>query len=675
MFILLLLLMINPLFAREIQYKVYGNVTNASYNIPVINHEVYISVDSSMGAIPYYNVVLTDSTGFYADTISLPEGFTGILHVSTNDPCSGHMIDKYASLNPANTIIEIDFLVCDSGNICTAAFSAFPLSQNPYTIQFLDESTGNPNIWFWDFGDGTSSTEQNPLHRFSDSSMYYICLSIANDSTGCQDIVCDSVYAGEIPCIALFTYSAIPANPLKIQFIDLSTGDINFLEWQFGDGTASNEINPIHIYASPGIYRVCLTVQNTDSLSNCFDVFCDSVFVSDTILCSASFKIALDTTSNIPYRYFFLDRSAGTPDSWYWDFGDGTTSIKQNPIHEYQEEGTYTVCLIIMNNFYPVCYDSTCKVVTTKNYFNLGGFAFSGDNPINNPVSTSDTGIIYLYRVYSGNKILALDTNTFYEYGYYWFTNILEGNYIVKIKLTSNSLHYNDFLPTYHLGHSHWQDALIIPMHDSNSFHVHTHLIPLPGSNPGIGTISGYVVRNFEDQVEGNDISSGTEIILMDDTGQPLDFSFADTNGYFIFSNIELGKYTLYAEATGMYTIPVLVTLSQTTPVIDTITLNLYDHYVIGTVEYPYIQHLKVGNIYPNPVKDLIQFELEIIKPQALSISVIDIYGRELIKSISTYQGGKHLITIHSDQLSGGLYILSIKTQDGKIVVYKKFVK
>ncbi len=78
----------------------------------------------------------------------------------------------------------------------------------PLTYQFIDYSYGDPNSWLWDFGDGTTSTEQNPLHAFPQQGTYLVCLTIENDSTGCIDTFCDSVWAGNNGqwCFANFCY-------------------------------------------------------------------------------------------------------------------------------------------------------------------------------------------------------------------------------------------------------------------------------------------------------------------------------------------------------------------------------------------------------------------------------------------------------------------------------------
>jgi hypothetical protein len=77
-------------------------------------------------------------------------------------------------------------------------------------------------------------------------------------------------------------------------------------------------------------------------------------------------------------------------------------------------------------------------------YYDLGGHLFAGQYPINNPFNTGDTGIIYLYRVIN-NTIIPTDTLQFSNLGYFFFSHVLEGKYILKARLTKNSIHYKDY--------------------------------------------------------------------------------------------------------------------------------------------------------------------------------------------------------------------------------------
>ena len=112
--------------------------------------------------------------------------------------------------------------------------------------------------------------------------------------------------------------------------------------WQFDDGATSTEQNPKHTYNDTGSYSVTLKVKkNTDSAQT---VKNDYIFVRETL--EADFS-ALPLLGYVPLEVQFTDNSKGNPSSWYWTFGDDSTSTEQNPIHIYQTSGTFTVELTI----------------------------------------------------------------------------------------------------------------------------------------------------------------------------------------------------------------------------------------------------------------------------------------------------------------------------------------
>ena len=165
--------------------------------------------------------------------------------------------------------------------------------------------------------------------------------------------------------------------------------------------------------------------------------------------CQADFIFELDSLSQQSRQYHFYDRSTGNITSWYWDFGDSSFSSERNPSHIYADSGNYTVCLTITDQGNPVqCSDTYCQELNTPAYFSLGGLVWAGDFPLNNPVFSNDTGIVYLYRVYQG-QLFFFGSKTFYENGYYWFTDLLQGDYMLKISLTRESNNYLNYIPTY----------------------------------------------------------------------------------------------------------------------------------------------------------------------------------------------------------------------------------
>ncbi len=213
---------------------------------------------------------------------------------------------------------------------------------------FTDNTTGSVTTWSWDFGDGNSSSTQSPAHTYAGPGLYNVCLLA--DNGNCQDSICQLVTIG---CPNPSVQFSHVVNQLSVNFTDITPGSPTAWSWDFGDGNSSTSQNPSHLYLTPGLYTVCLIV--TDSCG--IDSACDSVnpclppvagFTSNTILSAVA----------------FTDTSGGSPASWMWDFGDGTTDSTQNPSHTYLEDSTYTVCLIVTSS----CgSDTSCRQVIIAN--------------------------------------------------------------------------------------------------------------------------------------------------------------------------------------------------------------------------------------------------------------------------------------------------------------------
>ena len=157
-----------------------------------------------------------------------------------------------------------------------------------------------------------------------------------------------------ITCPAPVPGFSSSASGLQVNFTDVSTSSNSILSWMwdFGDGNTSTQQNPVHTYGAPGTYTVCLTVM--DSCGT--DSSCQTVTVSCDIVASYT-----HTTTGLQADFTDASTSSQTILSWMWDFGDGNTSTQQNPSHTYSADGTYTVCLTVMDS----CgTDSTCSTVT-----------------------------------------------------------------------------------------------------------------------------------------------------------------------------------------------------------------------------------------------------------------------------------------------------------------------
>lgn len=204
-------------------------------------------------------------------------------------------------------------------------------------------SSGSFSGWNWDFGDGNTSTVQNPTHPFTPAGIYNVTL-ISTAVSGCADTITHSLNIDASP-VASFTQSN-PCSVDSIQFTSTSTigsGSITGWNWTFGDGGTSTLTNPSHLYASAGVYTVSLMVQ---SAIGCADTVTRTINVA---LLSAGFTDNGPACQNVAVNFNDTSLFDATTSitNWNWNFGDGNTSTLQNPSHPYNAGGAYIVQLVI----------------------------------------------------------------------------------------------------------------------------------------------------------------------------------------------------------------------------------------------------------------------------------------------------------------------------------------
>ncbi|HTY52999.1 MAG TPA: PKD domain-containing protein, partial [Methanomicrobiales archaeon] len=149
----------------------------------------------------------------------------------------------------------------------------------------------------------------------------------------------------ESPPVAAFSAAPISGKePLNVTFTDLSTNNPGSWSWKFGDGSTSNEEDPVHTF-SAGTFTVSLVAGNSGGSDE--RVMDDLVVVLPLQLPLASFTANV-THGKEPLVVGFTDTSKNDPTSWKWEFGDDSISTVQNPVHSYSP-GNYTVNLTVAN--------------------------------------------------------------------------------------------------------------------------------------------------------------------------------------------------------------------------------------------------------------------------------------------------------------------------------------
>jgi PKD repeat protein len=227
---------------------------------------------------------------------------------------------------------------CDSVVItCPLPIAGFSNSTSQLQASFTNLSTGNSPTFTWDFGDGNSSTLPNPVHTYSNSGTYLVCLTttdVCGASTFCDSvmIVCPAPVAGFLSSVSLLTAT----------FTNQSSGtNPQTYAWDFGDGNSSTLANPVHSYSSSGSFLICLTVTD----------LCGTAVYCDSLTANCPQPQAQFTSVQQGGLAIFSNTSTGLQSAMYfWNFGDGNTSTVQNPTHTYSTGGSYLACLTVTDS-------------------------------------------------------------------------------------------------------------------------------------------------------------------------------------------------------------------------------------------------------------------------------------------------------------------------------------
>ncbi len=347
--------------------NVTGIITALNGGAPVPNHEVFCVTGDSIN--PVFGQTFSNPDGTYSISLAIPPGFNEVF-VSTLANCDPVNPFVSTTASVVNGGANADFQVCNDsfppfGN-CFADFYVTPVDTLTFQFtgfyySFLDSTLG-ANTYLWDFGDGTTSTEESPMHTYAVDGFYFVTLTITA-ADGCVATVqypFETSFNNFPECMGyiLYTQTGTTAFDFSAELYDLNGNIVtaDSYNWDFGDGNTSADPTPSHTYAAEGVYTVQLHAVTEDG---CEIHSCDVVFAFegpvDTFWygCQAMFStgIAWPDSSGNPFTdtltVNFIDLSLGGVISWAWDFGDSTTSTDQNPIHTYSTGGIYAVTLAI----------------------------------------------------------------------------------------------------------------------------------------------------------------------------------------------------------------------------------------------------------------------------------------------------------------------------------------
>ena len=227
----------------------------------------------------------------------------------------------------------------------------FALSANQLTFPESAVTIENLSLasdqaeFFWSFGDGLNSYEAQPgTHDFETWGVFNVSLEV--DNGYCSDVATSAVQIlAPMPTVG-FTGGGSGCAPLTVEFDNHSTYAQSY-RWEISDGSVRSDDNPVHVFHEPGLYDVTLYVTGYEG-SELVEVQTAVVEVFPTA--QAAFSLNPNHVMVPGQPVFFLNLSENA-ETYAWDFGDGTVSEAEQPVHEYTEPGLYDISLTANNTY------------------------------------------------------------------------------------------------------------------------------------------------------------------------------------------------------------------------------------------------------------------------------------------------------------------------------------
>ncbi|HIF14843.1 MAG TPA: PKD domain-containing protein, partial [Bacteroidetes bacterium] len=246
-----------------------------------------------------------------------------------------------------NTIQKTDHIEVVEPPVAIFAGSPLLACDPPLNVNFTNASTGSSALTYeWSFGDTNTSTQTTPTNNYSSVGTYDVSL-IVTDVLGCTDTSFQSSYIGIQQMDADFDFSISGCAPASVSFSDSSSPGPNNWQWDFGGGASpstSTSQNPSGvIFSNPGTYSIELIATNP---AGCTDTITKDITINPAPV--SDFIANITSGCNLPMNVIFTESST-TASSFFWSFGDGSTSTLQNPTHTYTSPGTYNVILTVFN--------------------------------------------------------------------------------------------------------------------------------------------------------------------------------------------------------------------------------------------------------------------------------------------------------------------------------------
>ena len=233
-------------------------------------------------------------------------------------------------------------------------------------IQFINNSVGVLDFE-WDFADGNSSVLNNPIHTYASNGTYNVQLTGTNPITGCSNQSLSSLIISDSPNPNFTVSDSLSCGPQDVVFTAETTNQEWQYIWDYGNGVSTEQVGTTgYQYNEEGCYDVTLTVTDQQQ--------CISSSIQENAICIfdeaiADFSVSEIVISSLDPTVDFYNNSINAS-SFEWDFGDGLSSLAENPSHTFSNDApTYMVSLTAYNEL--GCIDTAMLNITLWQEFTV----------------------------------------------------------------------------------------------------------------------------------------------------------------------------------------------------------------------------------------------------------------------------------------------------------------
>jgi hypothetical protein len=546
------------------------------------------------------------------------------------------------NLNPANNSIT-----------CTAN-NTEPLLSDWWNI--YDPVTGGG-------GGSVGNGNQGDVFTLSDipygTYNFIIGHTVGGGDTGCWESTSDTVLFdntdGSI-CDPNFFNVIDPIIPFN-QLIGVNQPGINHI-WIYGTDTISTDYSCTIYYIQT--FEITHIVYDNNG---CSVSLTDTIGYYGSVYCTSDFYI-LPANTNNPNEY---NISSGATNllNHTWILDGDTIGHNYNFNIELTGPQSHTICLIVSGDS---CSDTSCQQINPDNNTLLGTVYYE-DLMCGNCINDATA---YLYKIQNTDTstIGILMGTTDVVNNHFEFTNMENGNYIVRAALDSTNSEFDNYLPTYNETEEFWQSCYLIGMYGLYDQQTQIRLLSVV-LNPGSGLIGGGVV--IEDTLRDM-AGENVTVFIKNTSGVITKYDLTNSNGNFQLTNLAFGTYTLYADLPGYTCVPQTITIGASNPSVSDVELHLYPSIILGVPNQPEVV-AEIGSPYPNPTQGNITIPVTAKKTSQLAITIYNLLGQSVLNQNNTVGAGNQTIQLPTESLAKGIYILQIADRKTGATVTKKIVK